>query len=52
MRPGAQIRFQFLPFWNRDHKLGISMHALLPLYKAAKDAFMDAIGQYKPCIWG
>lgn len=34
-------------FWNRDHKLGISTHVLLPLYKAAKDAFMDSIRQYK-----
>ncbi|KAF2287562.1 hypothetical protein GH714_001313 [Hevea brasiliensis] len=36
-----------LSFWNRDHKLGISLHALLPLYKAARYAFTDAIRQYK-----
>lgn len=34
-------------FWNRDHKLGISSAILLPLYKVAKCAFMDAIRQYK-----
>ncbi|XP_074332013.1 uncharacterized protein LOC141668872 isoform X2 [Apium graveolens] len=33
-------------FWNRDHKLGISTEFLLPLYKAAKYAFMAAVGQY------
>ncbi|CAI8606685.1 unnamed protein product [Vicia faba] len=36
-----------LYFWNRDHKLGISTHILLPLYKAAKHAFMTAFKQYK-----
>ncbi|EXB93160.1 Protein prenyltransferase alpha subunit repeat-containing protein 1 [Morus notabilis] len=34
-------------FWNKDHKLGISTVALLPLYRAAKSAFMAAIKQYK-----
>ncbi|XP_002268977.1 uncharacterized protein LOC100255283 isoform X1 [Vitis vinifera] len=34
-------------FWNRDHKLGISIDILLPLYRAAKNAFMAAIAQYK-----
>ncbi|XVF57111.1 hypothetical protein PTKIN_Ptkin06aG0177500 [Pterospermum kingtungense] len=34
-------------FWNRDHKLGISTEVLLPLCKAAKSAFMDALKQYK-----
>ncbi|KAM1692020.1 hypothetical protein FF1_033660 [Malus domestica] len=34
-------------FWNRDHKLGISTQILLPLYKAAKRAFMAASRQYK-----
>ncbi|KAM7526692.1 hypothetical protein LguiA_016594 [Lonicera macranthoides] len=29
-------------FWIRDHKLGISTQALLPLYNAAKYAFMAA----------
>lgn len=33
-------------FWNRDHKLGISTDYLLPLYKAAKYAFMAAVGRY------
>ncbi|XP_016680294.1 uncharacterized protein [Gossypium hirsutum] len=34
-------------FWNRDHKLGISTEILLPVCKAAKSAFMDAMKQYK-----
>ncbi|GMI94273.1 hypothetical protein like AT1G10095 [Hibiscus trionum] len=34
-------------FWNRDHKLGISTEILLPLCKATKSAFMDAMKQYK-----
>ncbi|XP_020540328.1 uncharacterized protein LOC105647746 isoform X2 [Jatropha curcas] len=34
-------------FWNRDHKLGISTHVILELYKAAKDAFMESVGQYR-----
>lgn len=34
-------------FWSRDHKLGISTRALLPLYKAAKHSFMHTIRQYK-----
>ncbi|XP_065851720.1 uncharacterized protein [Euphorbia lathyris] len=34
-------------FWNKDHKLGISTHVLLPLYKASRDAFMDVIREYK-----
>ncbi|XP_058743308.1 uncharacterized protein LOC131616090 [Vicia villosa] len=38
-----------LCFWNRDHKLGISTHILLPLYKAAKHAFMTTFKQYKMC---
>lgn len=33
-------------FWNRDHKLGISTEYLLPLYKAAKYAFMAAVRRY------
>ncbi|XP_019177448.1 PREDICTED: protein prenyltransferase alpha subunit repeat-containing protein 1-like isoform X2 [Ipomoea nil] len=33
--------------WSRDHKLGISTTALLPLCKAAKYAFMDSLRQYK-----
>ena len=36
-----------LVFWSREHKLGISTTALLPLYKAAKHAFMEAIRQYQ-----
>lgn len=36
-----------LYFWNRDHKLGISTHVLLPLYRAAKHAFMTTFKQYK-----
>lgn len=34
-------------FWSRDHKLGVSTQVLLPLYNAAKHAFMAAIGEYK-----
>ncbi|KAL5714975.1 hypothetical protein ACHQM5_016866 [Ranunculus cassubicifolius] len=34
-------------FWSRDHKLAISTEALLPLYNAAKHAFMTALQQYK-----
>lgn len=34
-------------FWNRDHKFGVSTLVLLPLYNAAKLAFMAAIGEYK-----
>ncbi|KAK7292300.1 hypothetical protein RIF29_08078 [Crotalaria pallida] len=36
-------------FWNRDHKLGISTHVLLPLYRDAKQAFMTAFKQSKTC---
>jgi protein prenyltransferase alpha subunit repeat containing protein 1 len=38
-----------LCFWNKDHKLGISTHVLLPLYRAAKHAFFTAFKQYKMC---
>ncbi|KAG9137934.1 hypothetical protein Leryth_020765 [Lithospermum erythrorhizon] len=34
-------------FWNRDHKLGISTGVLLPLYNAAKQAFIEAVERYK-----
>ncbi|XP_021763562.1 uncharacterized protein LOC110728207 isoform X2 [Chenopodium quinoa] len=34
-------------FWSREHKLGISTEHLLPLYKAAKQRFMDAYANYK-----
>lgn len=34
-------------FWNRDHKLGISTQILIPMYKAAKHAFISALRQYK-----
>ncbi|RAL43681.1 hypothetical protein DM860_014182 [Cuscuta australis] len=34
-------------FWSQEHKLGISITALHPLYKAAKHAFMDSLGQYR-----
>nr|XP_048324461.1 protein prenyltransferase alpha subunit repeat-containing protein 1-A isoform X1 [Ziziphus jujuba var. spinosa] len=33
--------------WSKDHKLGISTHALLPLFKAAKREFVDAVRRYK-----
>ncbi|KAG4393549.1 hypothetical protein GLYMA_03G113500v4 [Glycine max] len=38
-----------LYFWNRDHKLGISTHVLLPLYRAAKHVFMTTLKQYRMC---
>ncbi|CAJ1948095.1 unnamed protein product [Sphenostylis stenocarpa] len=38
-----------LYFWNRDHKLGISTHVLLPLYRTAKHAFMTTFKQYRMC---
>lgn len=34
-------------FWSRDHKLGISTCVMLPLYGAAKRAFMSALQKYK-----
>ncbi|KAG5532956.1 hypothetical protein RHGRI_027266 [Rhododendron griersonianum] len=34
-------------FWCRDHKLGISTQVLLPLYNAAKHAFMASLESYK-----
>ncbi|GLT68461.1 hypothetical protein SLA2020_406870 [Shorea laevis] len=34
-------------FWCRDNKLGVSTQVLLPLYNAAKHAFMAAVGEYK-----
>ncbi|GAB2277631.1 hypothetical protein Dimus_012339 [Dionaea muscipula] len=34
-------------FWNGDHKLGISTHYLLPLYTAARQRFVTALGKYK-----
>lgn len=34
-------------FWCRDHKLGISTQVLLPLYNAAKHAFMASLERYK-----
>lgn len=34
-------------FWCRDHKLAICIPALLPLYKAAKSAYLFAYRQYK-----
>ncbi|KAL0305565.1 UNVERIFIED_CONTAM: hypothetical protein Sradi_5973800 [Sesamum radiatum] len=33
-------------FWHNEHKLGISTIILVPLYNAAKDAFMDAYKRY------
>ncbi|PIN25380.1 Protein geranylgeranyltransferase type II [Handroanthus impetiginosus] len=34
-------------FWHNEHKLGISTLVLDPLYRAAKDAFMDAYKRYR-----
>lgn len=34
-------------FWHSEHKLGISTHVLVPLYRAAKDAFMDSYKRYR-----
>ncbi|KAL3620199.1 hypothetical protein CASFOL_035111 [Castilleja foliolosa] len=33
-------------FWHNEHKLGISTLVLVPLYRAARDAFMDAHKRY------
>lgn len=33
--------------WSKDHKLGISTQILLPLFKAAKYEFMNAIRRYE-----
>ncbi|CAK9184850.1 unnamed protein product, partial [Ilex paraguariensis] len=43
----SEVNFSKLVFWSKDHKLGISTLFLLPLYNAAKDAFMAALEQYK-----
>ena len=34
-------------FLNNDHKLGVSIAYLLPLYKAAKHKFMEALAIYR-----
>ncbi|KAL3850694.1 hypothetical protein ACJIZ3_012576 [Penstemon smallii] len=34
-------------FWHSEHKLGISTLVLVPLYNAAKDAFMNALKRYR-----
>lgn len=34
-------------FWNEEHKLGISTDVIVPLYKAAKEAFMSAFTRFK-----
>ncbi|XP_065630788.1 uncharacterized protein LOC111983047, partial [Quercus suber] len=34
-------------FWCKDHKLGVSTQAVLPLYNAAKRAFIAAMEEYK-----
>ncbi|KAL2328502.1 hypothetical protein Fmac_021929 [Flemingia macrophylla] len=46
---GESSKSKNLHLWHRDHKLGISTHVMLPLYKAAKHAFMTAVKQYKMC---
>ncbi|GER33199.1 protein farnesyltransferase alpha subunit [Striga asiatica] len=33
-------------FWHHGHKLGICTFVLVPLYRAARDAFMDAYNRY------
>ncbi|KAJ6757404.1 PROTEIN PRENYLTRANSFERASE ALPHA SUBUNIT REPEAT-CONTAINING PROTEIN 1 [Salix koriyanagi] len=43
----SSLKHEDANFWSRDHKLAISTDVLLPLYNAAKDAFMHAISQYK-----
>lgn len=40
------LEYENTNFWNRDHKLAISTQILLPLYKAAKHAFMAALRKY------
>ncbi|XP_047307276.1 protein farnesyltransferase/geranylgeranyltransferase type-1 subunit alpha [Impatiens glandulifera] len=37
----------YVPFWCRDHKLGISTEILMPLYGAAKCAFISVYEKYK-----
>ncbi|KAF6138713.1 hypothetical protein GIB67_040845, partial [Kingdonia uniflora] len=37
-------------FWKRNHKLAISTQALLPLYNAAKHAYMTVARQYKRVV--
>ena len=34
-------------FWCRDHKLGVSTQAVLPLYNEARRAFIAAMEEYK-----
>ncbi|KAL3821553.1 hypothetical protein ACJIZ3_007458 [Penstemon smallii] len=34
-------------FWHSEHKLGISTLVLVPLYNAAKDAFMNVLKRYR-----
>ena len=34
-------------FWCKDHKLGVSTQVVLPLYNAAKLAFITAMEEYK-----
>ncbi|XP_052185663.1 uncharacterized protein LOC127797127 isoform X2 [Diospyros lotus] len=46
---GSKFSPSGMVFWCRDHKLGISTEALLPLYNAAKCAFMAAYERYKAC---
>ncbi|KAK6156204.1 hypothetical protein DH2020_010452 [Rehmannia glutinosa] len=43
VRDGSSDTF----FWHSEHKLGISTLVLVPLYCAAKDAFMDAYKRYR-----
>eukprot|EP01018_Ginkgo_biloba_P030266 Gb_11109 [translate_table: standard] len=37
-------------FWSKDHKLAISLSALIPLYKAAKCVYLVAFHQYKNLV--
>lgn len=34
-------------FWHSEHKLGISTLVIVPLYRAARDAFMDSYKRYR-----
>ncbi|KAL6983153.1 hypothetical protein U1Q18_016548 [Sarracenia purpurea var. burkii] len=43
----SKVNSSEMVFWCRDHKLGISTQVLLPLYGAAKHAFMAALERYK-----
>ncbi|BBN02459.1 protein prenyltransferase alpha subunit repeat containing protein 1 [Marchantia polymorpha subsp. ruderalis] len=46
-RAGSKIPYDRTAFWCGEHKLAISMLALAPLYKYAKDAFTSSSAEYR-----